>query len=119
MTDYNMLNRWLAVHVLGWQIHHRNTAHWVASNWEEKYVVMACVSEWNPCERFADCEALLNKIEKDEWRWSWIKLDTLYACILHAKDGTSPYRETASTRTLALCRAVGKASGWKERDEEA
>ena len=54
MTD-NEKTRLLAENVMGWKVHHRNTAHWVQPSATDEYGWKGSVSTWSPLDVWADC----------------------------------------------------------------
>ena len=63
MTD-DELNAAVATKVMGWRVHHRNTAHYVAAkdyNWLESKVE-AWIDEWRPSTSIADAWRMEERI---------------------------------------------------------
>lgn len=100
--------------------------HGAACSWEE------CTSGYRykcgPYEFWAhpsystswpDCEPLLDKIERDGWKWDWDNFDDRYTfevmkdCDNGPNENSLVFHVSSKTRTEALCLAVGRAYGWK------
>jgi len=117
------LNRWLAEHVLGWrQLPYTMGYGFYPPGPPESNALGHTVP--NFYHSFADCDPLLEQIEKDGWEWIWAVVRCIDGTLKYRCDMTKTIRlhaieETADTRTAALCLAVAKAYGWKEPHEEA
>lgn len=114
MTDNqrDKLNRFLAERVLGWTVTayycyppglspESNVAHYRLPTFES----------------LADCEPLLNKIERDGWKWMlagemFVGRERYEFAISKGTGGTI-ISQASSSRTEALRLAVGRAYGWK------
>lgn len=102
MTDdqRDKLNRFLAVEVL--KVH------------TCQYGYIEDVPDFS---KWADCEPLLDKIERDGWKWmlagEMLVGGERYECAISKGTGGTIISQASSSRTEALCLAVGRAYGWK------
>lgn len=102
-AQHDSLNRFLATTVMGWKYYEYIKAYvpYEGCRLDE------CIYPHNfkPVERLADCEPLLDKIEKDGWLWEWsIVCSGRYWVTIESEE---IYREAyAGSRTEALCLAI-------------
>lgn len=156
MTNPDALNRWLAERVMGHTVKDfRDKSHgfqracfswggdYTHISWAPDDIYIMTGNEWagvaevrrlpDYYRAFADCEPLLDKVERDGWEWVWMIYDTQYNFEMWkpGPNGRDSYVEEGSirwpikvsewsdTRTAALCLAVAKSYGWKEPHEQA
>lgn len=111
MTDDQRarLNRFLAERVMEWEV--RNGYLFIkgshVSTDRSSY-------SYQPSCSWADCEPLLDKIERDGWKWIFDNVtDGGYGGhvwrLPHSGHGWSK-----ASRTEALCLAIARCYGWKE-----
>lgn len=71
------------------------------------------------CTSWADCEPLLDKIERDGWKWDWDNFDDRYTfevmkdCDNGPNENSLVFHASSKTRTEALCLAIARCYGWK------
>lgn len=122
------LNRFLAEGVLRWREGDHPEKHgtgqwmseydfpvWFTGNGDEFIISDA----FNPLENWADCEPLLDKIERDGWEWSARKLKRIdsgayYEFALTKTIDAHLIVARSVSRTEAICLAIALAYGWKE-----
>ena len=104
MTDVDALNRFLALNVMGWTIH--KDVYLTECGYERR-------DDWNPHGSLADCEPLLNQIERDKWKWRWCVYDGYRFVMWQNTVPEKKYLVDGDTRTAALCECVAKAYGFK------
>ena len=67
------------------------------------------------CTSFADCDALLHQVEKDEWKWELVCMrKSVYQFKLWKKGVEGLVWHTDATKELALCEAIARAYGYVE-----
>lgn len=129
MTDdqRDKLNRFLAERVLGWKFNQpppdRSYYCRMAKTLDAPVWISMPGGEWQCglCNgspdfgRWADCEPLLDKIERDGWKWMFSGriVGETYEFSMSRDIGGEIISQESSARTEALCLAVGRAYGWK------
>lgn len=119
------LNRFLVEQVMGWTVgdhpEKHGTGQWFCEYGEDVYFTgdrgdFVCSSNFDPLDEFADCEPLMDKIERDEWTWEWSVALPGPEYLVRMANIVTSQRSVASakTRTEALCLAIARAYGWKE-----
>jgi hypothetical protein len=128
--DHDALNRWLAEHVLGLTVFKCFGYWWaVPPTCKEGDALPQTYILPDPYRSFADCEPLLDKVERDGWDWSLNAIPPNWGDVYDRNPrwqytfrlmrADEDWGETEDTRTAALCRAVASAYGWKEPHEAA
>lgn len=128
MTDdqCDRLNRFLAERVLGWKFDQpppdRSYYCRMAKTLDAPVWISLPGGKWKCglCNgspdfgRWADCEPLLDKIERDGWHWLWQPATHpagQYLATIFKGDAEHQYQ--SNIRTEALCLAIARAYGWK------
>ncbi len=105
----------VAEKVMGWHVHHRNTAHWCDSD-ELDYKVRGWVEDWSPSTDIADAwEVVLFVSDKtgwyDLWRSAKTKASATFgACGSREAMAVVSLDETDGDRTKAQCLAICQAA---------
>ncbi len=108
------LDALVAEKVMGWVVHHRNTAHYVLPNMKE-YKVEALVNEWRPSQNIAAAWQVVEKMHERgeevyiEYGFSLKAKKKLYYAWFDQRPGPIAQGETAP---LAICQAAIHANGF-------
>jgi hypothetical protein len=119
--DPDALNRWLAEHVLGLTVFKCFGYWWaVPPTCKEGDALPSTYILPDPYHSFADCAALLDKVEKDRWDWEWYGTcrGKYFAALRRHLQSRAEVTAEASTRQAALCLAVAKAYHFEECHEK-
>jgi hypothetical protein len=107
----------VAEKVMGWRVHHRNTAWWVKAEEENSAVSrpIAFVGTWAPSEDIADAwevvEKMRGSVHDISVGWHDNKYTAVITVVIDTKCGFDQFQASADTAPMAICLAALKAKG--------